>query len=261
MSDGDLDLIELRAAVAVACRALGREGVTRGPVGHVSVRIPDEPGRFLIKARGVEEEGLEFCAADDIIRVDKAGIKLDGRPGLDPPTETPLHLALYEARPEINCVVHVHPSWVVALSCAGLGLLPIYGAYDPHGLRLAAGGVPEYPSSVAIHDMDKGRQVAQVIGDGGACVLRGHGAAVVGGDLEEAARTTMALHELGRMNWLAASVGPRITVTAEEQAELIRPTSPGHKRSRARRADGHTAFWHFLQRRAGTEQGSDVRGG
>jgi ribulose-5-phosphate 4-epimerase/fuculose-1-phosphate aldolase len=254
-----MDLEEHRAAVAVACRALGVEGVTRGPVGHVSVRVPGEPGQFLIKARGVEEEGLEFCSAADVIRIDAAGRKLDGRQGLDPPTETSLHLALYEARPEVNSVVHVHPAWIVALSCAGLGLLPIYGAYDPHGLRLAAGGVPEYPSSVAIHDMDKGREVAKVIGDGDACVLRGHGVAVAGGDLEEAVRTTMALHELGRMNWLTASVGPRIPIPAQDQAELTRPGSPGHKRSRARRSDGHTAFWHFLQRRAGSEQGTQDR--
>lgn len=249
-----MDLREYRAAVAVACRVLGTEGVTRGPVGHVSVRVPDEPRQFLIKARGVEEEGLEFCSADDVIRINSGGDKLDGRPGLDPPSETPLHLALYEARPDAASVVHVHPAWVVALSCAGLGLLPIYGAYDPHGLRLAARGVPEYPSSVAIHDMDKGRAVAKVVGDGDACVLRGHGVAVVGRDLEEAMRTTMALHELGRMNWLTAAVGTRRPVPADDQAELIRPDSPGHKRSRARRADGHTAYWHFLQRRAGSGQ-------
>jgi ribulose-5-phosphate 4-epimerase/fuculose-1-phosphate aldolase len=252
-----MDLNEYRGAVAVACRALGIEGVTRGPVGHVSVRVPGEPGQFLIKARGVEEEGLEFCSADDVIRIDAGGAKLDGRPGLDPPSETPLHLALYEARPDAGSVIHVHPAWVVALSCAGLRLMPIYGAYDPHGLRLAARGVPEYPSAVAIHDMDKGREVAKVLGDLDACVLRGHGVAVVGSDLEEAVRTTMAVHELGRMNWLTAAVGPRIPVPPGQQAELVRPDSPGHKRSRARRADGHTAFWHFLQRRAGSEGAAD----
>jgi hypothetical protein len=59
------------------------------------------------------------------------------------------------------------------------------------------------------------------------------------------------------MNWLTAAVGPRIPVPPGQQAELVRPDSPGHKRNRARRADGHTAFWHFLQRRAGSEGAAD----
>ena len=44
---------------------------------------------------------------------------LEGRDDLTPPGETEIHTAIYRARPEINCVIHVHPATVVLFTIVG----------------------------------------------------------------------------------------------------------------------------------------------
>lgn len=240
------DIEELRYQVAVASRVVGIEGVTRGPVGHVSARL--EEGDFLIKARGPEEEGLEFATTRDIVRMDDKGVLIEKVAGLAAPAETTLHLAVYESRPEVNCVIHVHPVWVVALSAAGREILPIYGAYDPTGLRIVEEGIPEYESSVTVHTWEEGRATAKVMAEANVCVMRQHGIVVAGKSVEAALRTTLAIHELSRVNWLAAAVGEPRLISDEDRAifrDRVAKSSPAPKR-----ADGKSAFWHYVERRS-----------
>lgn len=240
------DIEELRYQVAIASRVVGIEGVTRGPVGHVSARLDD--GDFLIKARGPEEEGLEFATIRDVVRIDDKGILIEKVAGLAAPAETALHLAVYESRPEVNCVIHVHPVWVVALSAAGRQILPIYGAYDPMGLRIAEEGIPEYESSVTVHSWEEGRATAKAMAQANVCVMRQHGIVVAGKTVEAALRTTLAIHELSRVNWLAAAVGEPRLISDEDRAifrDRAAQSSPSPKR-----ADGKSAFWHYVERRS-----------
>ena len=103
------DLSQLRELVARSCRVLGKLNLTKEPSGHVSARIPGEDG-VLIKARGPEESGLRFVTARDIITVDIAGKKVAGDDGLETPQEVFIHTWLYKTRPDVQCVVHVHPA-------------------------------------------------------------------------------------------------------------------------------------------------------
>lgn len=240
------DVDELRYQVAVASRVVGVEGVSRGPVGHVSARLPD--GDFLIKARGPEEEGLEFVTERDIVRMDGSGKFIENVVGLTPPAETPLHLAVYENRPEVNCVIHVHPVWVVALSAVGRPLLPIFGAYDPTGLRILEDGIPEYESSVTVHTWDEGRATAKAMANANVCIMRQHGIVVAGATVESALKATLAVHELSRLNWLAAAVGQPRPISDEDRAEFADRAKQGG--AAAKRADGKSAYWHYLERRA-----------
>lgn len=240
------DIGELRYQVAIASRVVGVEGVSRGPVGHVSARLSDE--EFLIKARGPEEEGLEFVTERDVVRIDAAGKFIEAADGLAPPAETPLHLAVYESRPEVNCVIHVHPVWVVALSAVGRTLLPIFGAYDPTGLRIVEDGIAEYESSVTVHSFDEGRATAKAMGDANVCVMRQHGIVVAGTTVEGALKATLAVHELARLNWLAAAVGEPRVISDEDRAIFAGRASRGG--STPKRSDGKSAYWHYVERRA-----------
>lgn len=58
----------LREEVALSCRIIGNRGVTKGSFGHVSARIPGTD-RILIKAKGPNEEALEFATEKDIITI------------------------------------------------------------------------------------------------------------------------------------------------------------------------------------------------
>ena len=112
------DLSKLKELVAQSCRVLGKLNLTKEPSGHVSARVPGEE-RVLIKARGPEESGLRFVSARDIITVDFQGKKVAGDDGLDTPQEVFIHTCLYKTRPDVQCVVHVHPLTVVLFTICG----------------------------------------------------------------------------------------------------------------------------------------------
>ncbi len=251
-----MEAIDIRRQVVIACRALGIEGVTRGPVGHVSARVPGTEDEFFIKARGVEEEGLEFVTDLDIIRINSDGAVIEGADGLTPPAETALHLAVYEAQADAKSVIHVHPSWIVALSAVGRELLPIFGSYDSQAAYLALQGIPTYQSSVSIHEMATGREVAKVMGTSPVCVLKGHGIVVSGKSVEDSLHLSMATHELGRMNWLAAAVGTPQPISSSDY-ELFDQRQKRRSNKQVRREDGVSAFWHYMERRI-SGYGGDV---
>src|SRR3954454_21135481 len=111
-----LEIEDLKEKVALSCRILGFRGVTRGSFGHVSVRIPGETNKFLMKSKGPDETALEFATARDIITIDEEGAVLEAPQGLQAPNETAMHLAVYRKRSDVNSVIHAHPDWVVLLT-------------------------------------------------------------------------------------------------------------------------------------------------
>jgi L-fuculose-phosphate aldolase len=200
------DLSKLRELIAQSCRVLGKLNLTKEPSGHVSARVPGAD-KVLIKARGPEESGLRFVTADDIITVDFTGKKVDGRDGLDTPQEVFIHTWLYRTRPDVQCVVHVHPLTVVLFTICNKPLLPLFGAYDPSSLRLLMEGLVTYPRSITVSNEKLGAEFAATMGEKPACLMRGHGITTAGAGVEEATLTAIKLNDLAEVNYRAALLG------------------------------------------------------
>ncbi len=81
--------------------------------GNVS-GIDREQNLVVIKPSGVPYETLK---AEDLVVVDLEGNVVEG--GLRPSSDTPTHLALYKAFPEIGGVVHTHSPWATSWAQAG----------------------------------------------------------------------------------------------------------------------------------------------
>src|SRR5580658_7713610 len=100
--------------LVIANRILAKEEVVDA-YGHVSVRHPENPGRFLI-ARSVSPE---LVTAEDIVE-----LGLDGQPvgGDKRPLylERFIHAAIFEARPEVMAVVHAHAEDTLAFGVADM---------------------------------------------------------------------------------------------------------------------------------------------
>src|SRR5699024_5506939 len=77
--------------------------------GNVS-EIDRESGLFVIKPSGVDYEKL---TPEDMVVMDLNGNKVEGN--YRPSSDTPTHLELYKAFPEIGSIVHTHSSY--ATSC------------------------------------------------------------------------------------------------------------------------------------------------
>jgi len=78
--------------------------------GNISMR---KENLYLITPGG---RSLRDVTAEDILVVDENGKIIEGKEGLKPSKETSLHINVYKFRPEIDSVVHVHPSYCTAYS-------------------------------------------------------------------------------------------------------------------------------------------------
>jgi ribulose-5-phosphate 4-epimerase/fuculose-1-phosphate aldolase len=200
-------IADLRKKVALSCRIVGTQGLTRGMLGHVSARIPGTD-RVLIKAKGPAEEAVELATEKDIITIDLEGRVLEARKkGLDAPNETAMHLIIYRKRPEVMSVIHTHPDWIVALTACDKPLIPMYAAYSPPGMKLVLDGIPVYPRSVTIINRELAEDFMRTMGEKRACLLIGHGMTVAGGSVEEATVTSLNLYELARIHGMAYAIG------------------------------------------------------
>ena len=106
-------LEELKRQVCAANLELAARGVVIYTWGNVS-GIDRETGLVVIKPSGVPYEGMQPA---DMVVVDLEGHVVEGH--IRPSSDTPTHLALYRAFPEIGGVVHTHSTNAVAFAQAG----------------------------------------------------------------------------------------------------------------------------------------------
>jgi len=215
------DLSSQREMVAKACRVIGTLGLTKGATGHISARCD---GGFLIRARGPDEVGVRFTTAEQVIKVDMDGNKLDGPDGLKAPIEVYIHSWLYKTRPEVQSVAHVHPATVVLFTITEREILPVFGAYDPTGLKIAVEGPSLYDRAVLIKDDALGREFAAAMGQSRICLMRGHGITTVGASVVETAMAAIKMNELAEMNYQAYLLGKPRPISDDD----IRTFIPGY---------------------------------
>ncbi|HYY87380.1 MAG TPA: class II aldolase/adducin family protein [Chloroflexota bacterium] len=234
------EIIEL---IARACRVLGKLELTHGALGHVSYRL-GESETMLIKGKGPREVGLRYTQPEDIIQVDFQADKVSGVEGLQPPSESYLHIWLYKLNPGVRSVIHVHPEHAVLLTICDKPILPIYGAYGA-GAGLAIEGVPTYPRSVTIHDHRLGEEFAAFMGSKSAALMRGHGVTVAGSSVEDASVRALALNELVTMSYKAYVLGTPRPIPREDIDEFERPLDPNRRRGTSGGEAGTLASWRY----------------
>jgi ribulose-5-phosphate 4-epimerase/fuculose-1-phosphate aldolase len=102
----------LRAAIVACADRLWMRRLASGTSGNVSAKLAG--GDLLATPAG---RSLANLAPADIVRVAPDGAPRDQRQRAT--SELPLHLAAYNSRPDVNCVVHSHPTFCVVWSCCG----------------------------------------------------------------------------------------------------------------------------------------------
>jgi len=213
------DLEELKRKVALGNRIMFHQGLADYH-GHVSARIPGTR-QFLIKPMLAP---LSAISSKDIIQVDideykeiceqnwaKAANKREVTKLKAPPRETMIHASVYEARPDVNSVVHTHQPLATAFSAARVPLLPIYNQAAPF-----APETPIFPSPRLIYTVQDGQDICQTLGDRMALLLQGHGIVVVGDSLEYATVHAIYLERTAYMQWVASSVGKPVIMPQKD---------------------------------------------
>ena len=113
-------LEELKKQVYEANMELPRRGLITYTWGNVS-GIDRASGLFVIKPSGVDYDELR---PEDMVVMDLDGNKVEG--DYNPSSDTPTHLELYKAFPEVGGIVHTHSPWATSWAQAGRSI-PCYG--------------------------------------------------------------------------------------------------------------------------------------
>jgi ribulose-5-phosphate 4-epimerase/fuculose-1-phosphate aldolase len=169
--------------LVTANHILYNEGVVDG-FGHVSVRHPRRPDRFLL-SRGIAPGNVQ---ADDIMEFDLDGNAVDAR-GRKPYLERFIHSEVYRVRADVQSVVHNHSPAVIPFGVTGTRLRPI-----SHMSGFLAGGVPNFEirdaggpaTDMLIRTPQLGVAFARTLGNAAFALMRGHGAVAVGGSIRQA---------------------------------------------------------------------------
>lgn len=238
---------ELRKQVALSCRMIGYNGVTKGTLGHVSVRVPGTD-LVLIKGRGADVEGMEFATERDVITINMKGEVIEAREGITAPAETSMHLAVLRHRPEIQSVIHAHPDWIVILTSAGKPIVPMLNAYDGgSSTRIVKAGIPLYPRSMTITNDELGEDMMKTMGEHNVLFLFGHGTCVAGTSVENATSTNLSVYELARLNYLTYAIGTPTPVSDDDLRGGGAPQREGMQR--AATPSGMSSFWRYETKR------------
>lgn len=192
--------------LAESCRILGVWDMTHGAEGHVSY-WDGESDSILIRGKGFDQLGVRYTRSSDIVEVDFDSNTLDGgTDGVRSPSESFLHTWLFRRNPDVRAVVHMHPRHAMLLTICEKEIFPMHGRVY-QGAKLAVDGIDTYPTSITIHDHEKGEKFADFMGKKKVALMRGHGVTVVGSSVEDATVRALELNELLKLTYDAYLLG------------------------------------------------------
>lgn len=209
--------------LVIANRILANEGVVDA-FGHVSIRSPDNPGRYFIS----RSRAPELVTADDLIEftLDGEAIDLQGR---TPYSERMIHGAVYETRSEVNAVIHNHAYEVIPFGVTGVPLKPIMHTCGPIGSHIPTWDIREKfgEGDHLVVTMDQGRDLARCLGDRSVALMKRHGCVVAGKDIREAVMTAVYLQVNAKLLLQSLQLGkPDYLTPLEAERCTARQTSP-----------------------------------
>ncbi len=205
----------VRVDLAAAYRLAALNGWDDTVYTHLSATVPGEPGCYLINEFGL---GFDEVRACDLVKVDAQGRVVDGSGRQVNPTGFAIHGAVHAARPEVECVIHLHTPWGVALSMLPNGLQPtsqwamrLFRRLGRHGYEgLALGG-------------DERERLAASLGALDGLLLDNHGTLTVGRSVAEAYLLMHILERAAAAQLRAAAaagaLGAALTVASDALAE------------------------------------------
>jgi HCOMODA/2-hydroxy-3-carboxy-muconic semialdehyde decarboxylase len=222
-----------------ANRILAREDVVDG-YGHVSMRHPDDPNRFLLS----RSRSPELVTVDDLMTFNLDGTVVgdDDRP---PYLERFIHGSIYAARPDVNAVVHSHAEDVVPYSISDVPLEPVFHQSARMGATLPVWEISEKfgHTNLLVTTVDQGADLATRLGDNTVVLMRGHGFAAVAASLYEAVSISVYLPKNARILTTAKLLGGRVRTINAAEIEAVGPARPEHP--------AFARGWEYWCKRAG----------
>jgi ribulose-5-phosphate 4-epimerase/fuculose-1-phosphate aldolase len=190
--------------------------------GHVSVRHPDRPDRYLL-ARNRAAESVDI---DDIMEFD-----LWSRPAASDP-RTPylerfIHGRIYAARPDVGAMVHSHASAVVPFAASSVPLAPVY-----HMASFLGPGAPVFEmrehfemTDLLVRNNEQANRLAEIAAEAAVVLMRGHGFCALGRDLPEAVFRAHYTQQNAEVQQRAVALGGSVTFLEAAECDFATETN------------------------------------
>jgi len=201
---------DLRAAIVAAAKACEAAALNVGTAGNISVRLGQS---LLITPSGVPCELLrpEMIATMPII-----GEYGAWNGPLTPSSEWRFHLDIMRARPDVNAIVHFHPTFGSTLAMlhkpilAAHYMIALFGGPSVRCTKYAPYGTKELADLVVAG-----------LGDQHAVLLGNHGALTTGANLPLALHRARELENLARMYYYAIAAGRPAILSDDEVMRTV----------------------------------------
>jgi HCOMODA/2-hydroxy-3-carboxy-muconic semialdehyde decarboxylase len=202
-------------ALALANRIVAYEGVLDG-FGHVSVRHPENAGRYLLS----RSRSPELVEPADILEFTLDSEKVTASDVL-PYGECVIHGEIYKARSDVKAICHHHSVAILPFCITGKPLLPMNGLGSVMGAtvpfwdsRDEFGDTPMVVTTAA-----QGASLARALGPHAMVLMRRHGATVVGASLQEVVFRSIYSHRNAELQLRAAAFG-EVSPLSEGEAAM-----------------------------------------
>jgi len=208
----------LKEKVFRANLELPKYGLVTFTWGNVSA-IDRENSLVVIKPSGVEYDSM---TAEDMVVIDLNGNVVEGK--WKPSSDTPTHLVLYKAFPNIGGIVHTHSRNATSWAQAGLDIPAIgttHGDYFYGDIPCTRKMTPE--EIAGENEKETGNVIVETFegknaDDIPAVLVNSHGPFTWGYDAENAVHNAVVLEELAFMAFQAKMLNPSLGVM---QSELL----------------------------------------
>lgn len=208
-------LEKLKEIVCAANKELANRGIVLYTWGNVS-GIDRENGVIVIKPSGVPYETME---PQDMVVIDlQSGEKIEGE--YRPSSDTPTHLEIYRAFPEIGGIVHTHSIHAVAFAQAGIDIPAIGTTHADYFY----GDIPcTRPLSECEtkdnYEANTGKVIVQTLQERNinplmnpGILVCNHGPFAFGKDASEAVHNAVVLETIAEMNLKTMMLNPKATM-------------------------------------------------
>jgi HCOMODA/2-hydroxy-3-carboxy-muconic semialdehyde decarboxylase len=205
--------------LVTANRILYDQGVVDG-FGHVSARHDKDPNRYLLS----RSMAPALVTADDIMEYDLDSTPVDPR-GRTSYLERFIHGAIYQARPDVQAVVHSHSPAVIPFADTKVALRPMN-----HIAGFLGGGVPVFEirdtagptTDMLIRSAALGHALAATLGPHPVALMRGHGSVAAAQSVRHVVFRAVYTEVNARMQAEAMKLGKPMFLNAGEAAAAMK---------------------------------------
>jgi HCOMODA/2-hydroxy-3-carboxy-muconic semialdehyde decarboxylase len=232
-------LKEARAELSLANRIVAHEGVIDA-FGHVSMRHPDHPGRYLLS----RSRAPELVTPEDFVEYD-----LDSRPLRDPGvgqySERVIHGEIYKARPDVMSVCHHHCPAFMPLLATGTDYVPIFHLGAVGGIK------PPYwdqhdefgDTNMLVVKPEEGASLARALGSQWVVLMKRHGVTVAGTSVKDCVFRSIYSARNAEYHVRALAIGGAVASLSPGEAQMAGQITA--------KTTGLTRSWEYWSMRVG----------